>query len=61
MLGWVVRVLLIVAGAITGWFVARDATNFGVLQMFVMLALITVFIGALAFWPTVLSWIRGQR
>jgi hypothetical protein len=61
MLGWLVRVLLIVAGAITGWFVARDATNFGVLQMFVMLALITVFIGILAFWPTILSWFRGQR
>jgi hypothetical protein len=61
MFGWLVRVLLIVAGAITGWFVARDATNFGVLQMFVMLTLITVAIGALAFWPTVLSWFRGQR
>jgi uncharacterized protein YacL len=61
MLGWVVRILFIVAGAITGWFVARDATNFGVLQMFVMLALITVFMGALVFWPTFLSWLRGQR
>ena len=61
MFGWFVRVLLIVAGAITGWFVARDATNFGVLQMMVMLALITVFMGILAFWPAVLSWFRGQR
>jgi len=61
MLGWLVRVLLIVASAVIGWFVARDATNFGVLQMFVMLALITVFMGALAFWPTILSWFRGQR
>lgn len=61
MFGWLVRVLLIVAGAITGWFVTRDATNFGVLQMFVMLALITVFMGILALWPAVLSWFRGQR
>ena len=61
MFGWFVRVLLIVAGAITGWFVARDATNFGVLQMFVMLALITIYMGTLAFWPTVMSWFRGQR
>jgi hypothetical protein len=60
MLGWVVRILLIVAGAITGWFVARDATNFGV-QMCVILTLITVFMVALVFWPTVLSWFRGQR
>lgn len=61
MFGWCVRVLLIVAGVITGWFVARDATNFGVLQMFVMLALITICVAALAFWPTLLSWFRGQR
>jgi hypothetical protein len=61
MLGWIVRILLIVAGAITGWFVARDATNFGVLQMFVMLALITVFVAALASLPMVLSRLKGQR
>ena len=61
MFGWLVRVLMIIAGVITGWFVARDATNFGVLQMFVMLALITIFIGVLALWPTVLSWLRKSR
>jgi hypothetical protein len=61
MLGWIVRILLIVAGAITGWFVARDATNFGVLQMFVMLALITAFVAALTLLPMVLSWLKGQR
>jgi hypothetical protein len=61
MLAWIVRILLIVAGAITGWFVARDATNFGVLQMFVMLALITAFVAALTLLPMVLSWLKGQR
>ena len=61
MFGWLIRVLMIIAGVITGWFVARDATNFGVLQMFVMLALITVFVGVFALWPTVLSWLRGQK
>jgi FtsH-binding integral membrane protein len=61
MFGWLVRVLLIVAGAITGWFVARDATNFGVLQMFVMLGLVTICVAALAFWSTLVSWFRGQR
>jgi hypothetical protein len=61
MLGWIVRILLIVAGAITGWFVAHDATNFGVLQMFVMLALITAFVAALTLLPMVLSWLKGQR
>ena len=61
MLGWSVRLLFIIAGTITGWFVARSATNFAVLQMFVMLAAITIFFGALAFFPMVLSWFRRQR
>lgn len=61
MLGWVVRLLFIIAGTITGWFVARNATNFVVLQMFVMLAVTTIFIGALAFVPMAVSWFRRQR
>jgi hypothetical protein len=32
--GRLVHALLFVASAIIGWFVTRDATNFGVLQMF---------------------------
>ncbi len=61
MLGWLVRLLFIIAGSITGWFVATNATNFIVLQMFVMLAIIAIFIGALAFIPMILSWYRRQR
>ena len=33
MVSWIVRALLVVAGAITSWFVASDAPNFGVIQM----------------------------
>ncbi|MBA1159154.1 MULTISPECIES: hypothetical protein [Microvirga] len=51
MLNWVVRGLLIVAGVVTGWFVAKDATNFGVIQMMVALLLLTLIIAVIAFWP----------
>ena len=52
MLGWMVRVLLVVAGIVTGWFVARDAAIFGVAQVMVALLLITAVVAILAFWPS---------
>ncbi len=61
MLGWLVRLIFLIAGTITGWFVATNATNFVVLQMFVMLVIIAIFFGALAFLPAALSWFRRQR
>ena len=51
MLGWIVRVLLVVAGIVTGWFVAQDAAIFGVAQVMVALLLITAVVAILAFWP----------
>jgi hypothetical protein len=52
MLGWIVRALLVVAGIVTGWFVARDAAVFGIAQVMVALLLITAVIAILAFWPS---------
>ena len=51
MVGWVVRVLLIIAGLITSFFVARDALNFEIIQMVVALMLFTLFIVIITFWP----------
>ena len=51
MIGWVVRLLMIAAGAVTGWFVAKDAVNFGAVQMMVALLLLTLIVAVLAFWP----------
>lgn len=51
MLSWVARGLLIAAGVVTGWFVAKDAPNFGVIQMMVALLLITLIVAIIAFWP----------
>lgn len=52
MFGWIVRLLLIAAGMVTGWFVARDAAIFGVVQVMVALLLITAIVAILAFWPS---------
>ena len=51
MISWVVRLLMIAAGAVTGWIVAEDAPNFGVIQMIVALLLLTLIVAVLAFWP----------
>lgn len=52
MISWIVRLLMIVAGAVTGWLVAEDAPNFGLVQMMVALLLLTLIVAVLAFWPS---------
>ena len=51
MLGWIVRGLLIVAGFIASWVVAKDAPQFGLVQMAVGLFLVVLVVAILAFWP----------
>lgn len=52
MISWVVRLLLIAASVVTSWFVAKDAVNFGIIQMMVALLLLTLVVAILAFWPS---------
>jgi uncharacterized membrane protein YeaQ/YmgE (transglycosylase-associated protein family) len=40
MIGWLLRIVLVAAGAVAALFVARDAENFGVVQGMVAVALI---------------------
>ena len=51
MIGWIVRLLMIAAGAGTSSVVARDAVNFGV-QMIVALLLLILIVAVLALWPS---------
>ena len=51
MVGWIARGLLIVAGIVTSWFVAKDAPNFGVVQGMVAVMLLGLVVAVLAFWP----------
>jgi hypothetical protein len=58
MLGWFVRISLALASVVTGWFVAQDAPNFGVVNVFVAIVLLTAAIAVLAFWPMVWAWLK---
>jgi uncharacterized membrane protein YoaK (UPF0700 family) len=51
MFSWIIRVLLIVAGCVASWLVAKDAPQFETVQMAVGLLLIVLVVALLAFWP----------
>lgn len=51
MTSWSVRLLMIAAGAVTGWVVAEDASKYGIVQVMVALLLLTLIVGILVFWP----------
>jgi len=51
MVGWLARGLLILAGVVTGWFISKDAPNFGVVQGMVAVMLLGLIVAVLAFWP----------
>lgn len=48
MLTWLLRLILIPSGIIAGWFVAKDAPNFGIVQATVSLFLIVFVIAVIA-------------
>jgi len=47
---WIVRLLLVAAGFIAALFVARDAPNFSVVEVFVAMAMILAFIVGAGLW-----------
>jgi hypothetical protein len=51
MFGWIVRLFLIVVGFVASLFVARDAPQFGLVQMVVGLFFAVLVVAVLAFWP----------
>lgn len=52
MIGFFARLLLVPAGVIAAWFVAKDSPNFSVVQLVVMLVLVAIVIAVAAFWST---------
>jgi hypothetical protein len=61
MFNWVVRIVMLLAGMITSWFVAREANNFSVIQGVVAMLLIAFFVLAAAYWPSIVQFFRDRR
>ena len=53
MINWIVRILLILAGVITSWFVTPDSANFSVVQAAVAIVLLAFFVSAAVFLPII--------
>lgn len=60
-LSWFIRPILFLAAIVASWFVARDAANFGVVQMVVALLLIVALVALAALWETMIEWWRERR
>jgi hypothetical protein len=52
MLGWIVRILFMLAAPIAALLVSRDALNFGLVQTFVAMILLVAIIGLAAAWTS---------
>ena len=50
-MAWIVRGILIAAGFVVSWFVAKDTLQFSILQMVVSLLFLALVVVVLAFWP----------
>jgi hypothetical protein len=59
MVSWLARGILLLAGFITSWFIAKDEPTFGGVQMAVGLLLLALIVFVIAFWPT--QWFRHRR
>ena len=47
---WIARLLLVAAGSIAALFVARDAANFGVVEVMIAMVLIFLFVVGAGWW-----------
>jgi hypothetical protein len=62
MVGVIVRIIMSLAAAVTGWFVTTtDSARFDVVQMVVALLLIALFVSIAAFWNTIVGWFETRR
>lgn len=61
MMNLLLRPVMFFAAIIAGWFVARDAVNFNIIQMVVALFLITAIVAIAAFWETLSDWLKSKN
>lgn len=57
MLSLFVRGLLVVGGAVSGWFVAHDALNHEIVRMAAAILVFVLMVALATFWPAIWKWI----
>jgi hypothetical protein len=51
MFSWLIRILMILAGAMAEWLIARDSPRFQLVELFMSFFLVLLMIYVAAFWP----------
>jgi uncharacterized membrane protein YoaK (UPF0700 family) len=49
---WLIRLILIIAGVVAEWFIARDSPRFQPVELSVSILLVVFIVFVLALWPT---------
>lgn len=60
MIGWFIRILLMLGGVVASWFAGRQTASFPVLEAMFTLLLITVFVAIVAYWPFLVRFFGKQ-
>lgn len=58
---WLVTPLMALAAGIAAIFIARDAANFGVVQMVISVLLLAGMVAIIVFWGPIVSWLKRER
>lgn len=59
-MGWLARILLLLAGIVAGWFVPRDQIGYSIIQFVVLLIMIFVVAMAALYLPKVRDYFKGK-
>jgi Mn2+/Fe2+ NRAMP family transporter len=61
MISWLVRGILVFAGAVTGIFVSKDQPSFGLMETMVAFLMVVLVLFVVAFWPARWSHFLNRR
>lgn len=61
MVGFIARILLVIAGFFASFFVAEDELLFPVVQMVICVVIFTSFVAFIAFLPEIKRWFQNNK
>lgn len=61
MFTWVIRIILFIAGVITGWFLPDNAENLEVVKMVIGMFIIVIFVLLIVYRKRLMAWLDGRE
>jgi len=59
LVAWIVRALLLLGGALAGFFVTKDATNYPIMAFVIAVFIFVSCIALIAYEDTIMLWAKG--